>query len=130
MPLISRCRMTQARLLRAGVSAGAMLICLAASHPGLAQVHYVISLANPERHLVEVTMQLPAGVDAHELQLPVWNALYQVRDFSQYMNWIRAEALNGQALPLTQLNTSRWKLGGAKQGAKVVFEMFSNDPGS
>ncbi len=32
---------------------------------------------------------LPAAI-AHELQLPVWNALYQVRDFSQNMNWIRA----------------------------------------
>jgi hypothetical protein len=39
-------------------------------------------------------MQIPPGHETHELQLPVWNALYQVRDFSQYLNWIRAEDSN------------------------------------
>src|SRR5215469_2918194 len=127
---MSRWRITQGHLLRSSVSASAVLLCLAATHPLLAEVHYVISLANPERHLVEVTMEIPAGADVHELQLPVWNALYQVRDFSQYMNWIRAEASDGQTLPLTQLNKSRWKLQGAERGARIVYQMFSDDPGS
>src|SRR5215469_6666828 len=127
---MSRWRITQGHLLRSSVSASAVLLCLAATHPLLAEVHYVISLANPERHLVEVTMEIPRGVDVHELQLPVWNALYQVRDFSQYMNWIRAEAFDGQALRLTQLNKSRWAISGAGRGARIVYEMFSNDPGS
>lgn len=75
-------------------------------------------------------MEVPPGASSHELQLPVWNALYQVRDFSQYMNWIRAENATGQTSPLAQINKSRWKLSGTEQGARVSYEMFSNDPGS
>ena len=88
-------------------------------------IHYTISLANPEKHLVEVTIDLPPGPADRELQLPVWNALYQVRDFSQYMNWIRAESA-GKSLMLTQLNKSRWKIIGAETGARVQYEMFSD----
>ena len=94
-----------------------------------AAVHYTISLADPEHHLVRVTVTLPPGRAEHELQLPVWNALYQVRDFSQYMNWPRAEDSSGQALPLTQLNPSRWTVSNAASGAKIEYEMFANDSG-
>lgn len=97
---------------------------------GSAQVRYAVTLANPERHLVQVTMEIPRGAASHEVQLPVWNALYQVRDFSQYMNWIRAENATGQTLPLAQVNKSRWKLSGTERGARVSYEMFSDDPGS
>jgi predicted metalloprotease with PDZ domain len=92
------------------------------------RVHYTISLANPEKHLIEVTIDVPPGAGNRELQLPVWNALYQVRDFSQYMNWIRAES-SGKSLLLTQLNKSRWKITGAENGARVQYEMFSDIPG-
>lgn len=92
-------------------------------------VHYTVSLADPEHHLVRVTVTLPPNRTEHELQLPVWNALYQVRDFSQYMNWIRAEDSAGKALPLTQLNASRWKVADAAAGATIKYEMFANDPG-
>jgi len=91
-------------------------------------VHYTISLANPEKHLVEVTIDVPPGAGNRELQLPVWNALYQVRDFSQYMNWIRADSA-GKPLLLTQRNKSRWKISGAENGARVQYEMFSDIPG-
>jgi predicted metalloprotease with PDZ domain len=91
-------------------------------------VHYTISLANPEKHLVAVTIDIPPGAGERELQLPVWNALYQVRDFSQYMNWIRADSA-GKPLALMQLNKSRWKISGAENGARVQYEMFSDIDG-
>ncbi len=91
-------------------------------------VRYIISLASPERHLVQVRVEIPAGRGTHELQLPVWNALYQVRDFSQYMNWIRAEDASGHALPVAVLNSSRWKISGTENGARIDYEMFSDSP--
>jgi predicted metalloprotease with PDZ domain len=91
-------------------------------------VLYTISLVDPERHLVQVTMQIPPGHETHELQLPVWNALYQVRDFSQYMHWIRAEDANRNALKITQLTKSRGRIDGATNGARVQYEMFSDNP--
>src|SRR5438270_3072197 len=111
-------------------AAALLLLCVAIAPTAFADVRYVISLADPQRHLVQVTMEIPAGRDSHELQLSVWYALYQVRDFSKYMDWIRAETATGQPLQLTQINKSRWKINGTAQGARVVYEMFSDDPGS
>ena len=96
---------------------------------GQSPVRYTVSLADPERHLVHVELAIPPGRASHELQLPVWNALYQVRDFVQYMNWIRADDPNGHPLQLTQLNKSRWQISGADAGARVEYEMFSDSPG-
>jgi predicted metalloprotease with PDZ domain len=95
-------------------------------------IRYTVSLADPQRHLVEVTVEIPPGRNTHELQLPVWNALYQVRDFAQNMNWIRAtkQDPDGGPIRLTQLNPSRWKLNGAEHGARVEYEMFADSPGS
>jgi predicted metalloprotease with PDZ domain len=92
-------------------------------------IHYVVSLQDPEKHLIKVTIDVPAGKAERELQLPVWNALYQVRDFSQYMNWIRAETLDGRPLQLAELNKSRWRISGAENGARVQYEVYADNPG-
>lgn len=105
-----------------------LLLSCSAAFPA-DHISYVVSLANPERHLVHVTITIPPGQSERVLQLPVWNALYQVRDFSQYMNWIRAENPSGGALPLVQINKSRWQISGAERGARVQYEMFSDNPG-
>lgn len=115
------------RLLRAVIQLTVLFSCVAlfaADH-----VRYIISLANPEKHLVRVRIEIPPGKSQRELQLPVWNALYQVRDFSQYMDWIRAQSPTGEALQLQQLNKSRWRIAGVENGARVEYEMFSGDPG-
>lgn len=117
----------QSRFRLAALAASAVIVF---SHFASAadRVRYTISLANPEKHLVEVTIDMPSGTSERELQLPVWNALYQVRDFSQYMNWIRAES-GGKPLPLRQLNKSRWRISGAENGAQIRYEMFSDNAG-
>ena len=69
----------------------ALSITLGASAQTSPTVSYTIALTNPEQHLVDVQVTLPEGAAVRELQLPVWNALYQVRDFAQYVNWVRAK---------------------------------------
>jgi predicted metalloprotease with PDZ domain len=115
-----RVRSTWALLLQFSIVCG----CAFAQTP----VRYNIALESPERHLVRVTMEIPAGRDDHELQLPVWNALYQVRDFSQYMNWIRADDPTGHPLHMTKLNRSRWRIESSQAGARVEYEMFADSP--
>ena len=68
-----------------------------------APVRYVVSLDNRPDHVVEVKIVLGPGASERDLQLPVWNALYQIRDFSQYVNWVRARTSDGQkhAMPDT-----------------------------
>src|SRR3954462_9455532 len=124
-------------LLRAGALAVALLaargapVLAAVGRSGdfPANVAYTISLANPEEHLAHVQIILPAGHPAHELQLPVWNALYQIRDFSQYINWIRAKDRAGNPVSLRQLDKSRWQVDGAPSGAIVEYQIYLDSAG-
>jgi predicted metalloprotease with PDZ domain len=101
-------------------------LALALSH---AATNYTISLANPEQHLLEVQIILPEGSARRELQLPVWNALYQVRDFAQYVNWVRAKDRAGRALAVRELDKSSWQIAGAEAGAVVEYQIFADSPG-
>jgi predicted metalloprotease with PDZ domain len=94
-----------------------------------APVAYNISLSSPEQHLIEVQIILSAGAARRELQLPVWNALYQVRDFAQYVNWIRAKDRSGNPLGVRELNKSRWQIEGVEGGAIVEYQIYADSPG-
>ncbi len=117
------------RARRSAVCAAILALMSAASAQSLAPVAYTISLASPEQHLVDVQIFLPEGSAQRELQLPVWNALYQIRDFAQYVNWIRAKDRAGKPLPVRELNMSRWQLQGAERGAIVEYEIYVDAPG-
>ena len=108
------------------------LVCASAAH-SIAQlpsaVSYVVSFTSPEQHLVHVLMIIPAGPPVRELQLPVWNALYQVRDFSQFVDWLRARDRNGKVLAVRKLNSSRWRIEGAQDGAFIEYQIYANSPG-
>src|SRR5579859_878571 len=111
-----------------------ILVCLlgrisqAVSQTGPRTAYTVICTA-PEQHLAQVQVVLAPGQAQRELQLPVWNALYQVRDFSQYVNWIRAKDRAGNALAVRKLDKSRWQIQGAQSGAIVEYEIYLDSPG-
>jgi predicted metalloprotease with PDZ domain len=107
-------------------------LVLAASLSAGAQsdsISYSVSLASPAQHLIEVQIILPAGPAQRELQLPVWNALYQIRDFAQYVNWIRAKDRSGKELTVHEADKSRWQIQGAAAGAIVEYQMYADSPG-
>ena len=108
------------------------LLIIFAARPASSQLRptlYTVSLAEPAAHLIHVRIQLAPGADERDLQLPVWDSLYQVRDFSQYVNRVRAEGSGKQTLPVHQTETSRWRLSGAANGAVIDYEVFANAPG-
>jgi predicted metalloprotease with PDZ domain len=106
----------------------AMVLCasLANCH---AATDYTISLVNPAQHLVEVQISMSQGSSQRELQLPVWNALYQIRDFAQYVNSIRATDRAGRPLSVRELETSRWQVSGAEGGAIVDYQIYADSFG-
>lgn len=122
---------------RRAVSIGAVFVVLTWRVLAVAQqvtslsppVLYTISLSQPAQHLLHIRITVPPGKALQELQLPVWNALYQVRDFAQYVNWVRVTNLAGAPLPLRPLNDSRWQISGAQAGALVDYEIFADKPG-
>jgi predicted metalloprotease with PDZ domain len=123
----------QFRICRQHLRRAFFAVILAASCSSLAQsppsVAYTIALTSPEQHLVEVQIILLAGAAQRELQLPVWNALYQVRDFAQYVNWVRAKDRAGHPLPVRELDKSRWQIQGAESGAIVDYQIYVDSPG-
>src|ERR1035438_3955520 len=121
------------RVRRLGFCGMLWVALLALSSISIAQpapsVGYAIALSSPEQHLVEVQIILPAGAALRELQLPVWNALYQVRDFAQYVNWVRAKDRSGKPLPVHELDKSCWQIQGAESGAIVEYQIYVDSPG-
>ena len=121
------------RVRRLGFCGMLWVALLALSSISIAQpapsVGYAIALSSPEQHLVEVQIILPAGAALRELQLPVWNALYQVRDFAQYVNWVRAKDRSGKSLPVHELDKSCWQIQGADGGAIVEYQIYVDSPG-
>src|SRR6267154_2209984 len=107
------------------------VLAIASSAPAQqsAAIAYTVTLASPEQHLVEVQITLPEGPDQRELQLPVWNALYQIRDFAQYVNWVRAKDRAGRTLAVRELNKSLWQISGAQSGAVIEYQLFVDSPG-
>jgi predicted metalloprotease with PDZ domain len=91
--------------------------------------NYTVSLTNPAEHLVEVQILLPEGPAQRELQLPVWNALYQVRDFAQFVNWVRAKDRAGRPLAIRKMDKSRWQVAGGDGGAVIEYQIFVDSPG-
>ncbi len=51
----------------------------------------------PKRTWLTVRWIWIRGAASDNYNLPVWNSLYQVRDFSQYVNWVKATDFGGQA---------------------------------
>lgn len=95
---------------------------------GETAVQYTVSLAGAADHRVQVKIDLPPGTAQRNLQLPTWNALYQIRDFSQFVFWVRARDAAGAALPVRKLNKSLWRVEGAAQGASLEYEIFADSP--
>ena len=94
-----------------------------------APVRYVISLANRADHRVSVKLLLNPGAPERDLQLPVWNALYQVRDFSQYVNWVRAKSPDGLPIAARKVDKTTWHLSGIAQGAEIEYEIVADQSG-
>ncbi len=93
------------------------------------RIRYTVSLKDQVHHCLLVKIEIPAGSDTHDLQLPVWNATYQVRDFSQFVNWVHAKSPSGQPLHVSLVDKSRWRISDAKDGANVEYEIVANESG-
>jgi predicted metalloprotease with PDZ domain len=93
------------------------------------QIRYVVSLANRPEHMVRVKIILGPGASERDVQLPVWNALYQVRDFSQYVSWVGAKTTAGQSITVQKSDKTTWHLSGIASGAEIEYEIFADQPG-
>jgi predicted metalloprotease with PDZ domain len=92
-------------------------------------VRYIVSLANRPEHLLRVKILLGPGASERDVQLPVWNALYQVRDFSQYVNWVKGKTATGQPIAVPKLDKTTWHLSGIAPGVEIEYEILADQSG-
>ena len=92
-----------------------------------ATIRYEVSLEHPEQHIFHVTMTIPGVSGNVTVQIPAWNALYQIRDFSSHIQQV--EAFNGTAkAPIEKMDKQTWRATG--QGTITIrYATYWDEPG-
>ena len=119
--------MTRNRFTIRLASAVFLSTCFLVAHPANAEIRYEVSLSHPEQHLFHVTVEVPDVKDSVDFQMAVWDALYEIRDFSSHVQRVTASA-NGHEVPIEKLDklTCRVQASGT---VKVSYDTFWDDPG-
>jgi predicted metalloprotease with PDZ domain len=103
---------------RVVVPAMTFLVCaLGWAGPSWATIRYEVSIRYPEQHLFHVTMTIPDVNGEVSVEIPAWNALYQIRDFSSHIQQVEAFAGAGKA-PIEKVDKQTWRIRG--QGTITV----------
>jgi predicted metalloprotease with PDZ domain len=100
---------------------------LAFSTSSRATIQYAISLAHPEQHLFHVTMTIPNVNVEVTVQMGAWNALYQIRDFSNRVR--RVEAFAGsERLLIEKIDKQTWRAKGTGT-IQISYATYWDDVG-
>src|SRR5689334_15566530 len=118
----------------------AVALALFPAAPARAAISYDISLAHPGEHKFHVTMTIPFSLFADDqwggtVQMPAWNALYQIRDFAYRVSDFRATGDGGEALSVRRIDKQTWRIEGSNRpmGSRplvhIEYTIFWDDPG-
>ncbi len=108
---------------------GIVLLLLCTTALAQPPVDYYLSLAKMQDHLVHVRIHVAGTSAERDVQLPVWNALYQVRDFAQYVRRVTAKDATGRELPVRKLDKTTWRIYQAESGAEIEYDILADQPG-
>ncbi|HLW98105.1 MAG TPA: PDZ domain-containing protein [Candidatus Acidoferrales bacterium] len=105
-----------------------VLVLLFCACGAQATISYSISIANPDAHLFHVTISVPDVHDQFEVQMPAWNATYQIRDFASRIQDFRAVDERGESLTAKKVDKQTWRIMG--QGKlTATYAIFWDEPG-
>ncbi len=116
-----RCHRTLIPAILLGVST------LGTATAGQATIRYEVSLAHPEQHLIYVTMDIPNVQGEVTVQMPAWNALYQIRDFSSHVQQVEAFAGSEKA-PIEKMDKQTWRIS-TKGTITLRYATYWDEPG-
>jgi predicted metalloprotease with PDZ domain len=92
-----------------------------------ATIRYSVSLEHPERHVFHISMEIPDVTGEVIVQMPAWNALYQIRDFSAHVREVDAFAGSNQAA-IEKLDKLTWRITG-NGTITVRYETYWDESG-
>ena len=91
-------------------------------------IRYRVEIDDLHSHHYRVTLTVPQPAAQQELALPVWiNGSYMVRDFGRHLSGLQARQ-GRRAVPLRQLDKTRWLAGCTGRAALVVcYRVYAFD---
>jgi predicted metalloprotease with PDZ domain len=92
-----------------------------------ATIRYAVSVDHPERHIFHISMEIPDVTGEVIVQMPAWNALYQIRDFSAHVREVDAFAGSHQAA-IEKLDKLSWRIRG-NGTITVRYDTYWDEPG-
>jgi len=95
--------------------------------PSFSTIQYEISLARPEQHAFHVKMTIPDVKDSVTVQMPAWNALYEIRDFASHVREVKASN-ESAPLPIEKLDKQTWRVTGSGT-ITISYDTFWDEPG-
>src|SRR3954462_14029885 len=117
------------RKLRLGLAPFILLIAITTALYAAPPVDYYVTLVNSQQHLVHVRIHLSGTSGERDVQLPAWNALYQIRDFAQNVRSLHAHDAGNAELPVRKLDKTTWRISHAESGAEVEYDIYLDQPG-
>ena len=109
------------------------IVLFALSPRGLCQneskLDYTVTFADAAHHRVHVSMTFDPESGGNAVQLPVWNALYQVRDFAKNLISVKASMQSGETLPLDQVDKTTWEFRPKPGWVTVDYDIVLDEAG-
>ena len=105
----------------------ALFLCLFTASSARATIRYTISLANPEQHVFRITMVIPEVKNEVTIQMPAWNALYQIRDFASHVQEVAAFS-GATELPVEKIDKQTWGIHGSGE-ITIRYATYWDEPG-
>ncbi len=87
---------------------------------------YQISLTDPAAQMIHVRIDLAPTSPDLKVQLPAWNAVYQVRDFSQYIRNVKAADKSGGEVTPVPVDKTTWD---APNASTIEYDFLAEMPG-
>ena len=101
----------------------------AQENSGLPHIHYRIDIAQRAQHSLHVSVLLDPGHEQAAFKLPSWYALYQIRNFSQFLRDPQGFARDGSPLALRSVDKATWAVVTESKAAKFEYDLVCDLPG-
>ncbi len=95
-------------------------------------IQYDVFLDDPGSHFFRVNMTVQnvqkSNRDTLSVAIPAWCCLYQIRDFAQYVQNVRAQTETGAPLEIRKKDKQTWQVPIGKTGSVTMsYRVFGND---
>ncbi len=94
-----------------------------------AESHYTIDLSEAASGWLWVSLEAPCEGGSCELQMPVWSATYQVRDFAQFILRVEARGPGGEPATVHKIRPSRWRVESPGERVAVRYRILADRSG-